>query len=140
MKAGPIDVFWFQERWKAYVDAHYTLHDWLDPASGRSGKPLRVLVWLAGVADSWRIPPAWMHPDATYEVALTSDQTGPVWLPEDTCLHRVSPAADRDSLRKSIAAIDESAVLPVDFILTTGAPKALCKAGRREAVPVVSLP
>jgi hypothetical protein len=75
-----------------------------------------------------------------YEVALTTGQTPPEWLPESTRVHPVPAGVDRDTLQKAIAGIDASTALPLDYILTTGASKALVKAGRREAVPVVSLP
>ena len=140
MKAGPLDVFWFQERWKVYVRPSHTIRDWLGPDTPGGGKPHRALLWLADVPETWRLPETWTHPDVEYEVALTSSAAPPAWLPESTRVHRVPSGADLETLRKSIAAIDESAALPLDFILTAGASKALVKAGRREAVPVISLP
>jgi hypothetical protein len=47
---------------------------------------------------------------------------------------------DRNALRKSIAAIDLAAALPIDYILSSAAPKALLKAARRESTPLISLP
>lgn len=140
MKAGPVDVFWFQERWKVYVRPHRSIHDWLGPYSARGGKPHRALLWLVGVTDSWRIPEVWLHPDVDYEVAIAPGRILPSWLPEHTRVHEVTPGADPAEHQKTIAAIDESAALPLDFILTAGASKALVKAGRREAIPVISLP
>ncbi|MCX6868734.1 MAG: hypothetical protein NTV46_21535, partial [Verrucomicrobia bacterium] len=49
MTLAPVDVFWFQERWKIYVRKHQTIGDWLGPDTGRGSKPHRGLLWLAGV-------------------------------------------------------------------------------------------
>jgi KDO2-lipid IV(A) lauroyltransferase len=140
MRVGPVDVFWFQERWKMYIDPPQTLRDWLGPETDGGDKPHRALLWLAGVVDGWRVPEAWLHPDVVYEVVLPAGGVMPGWLPEGTRLHSVSAGDDRASLQRAIAAIDESAALPLDFILTAGAGKVLVEAGRREAVPVISLP
>lgn len=140
MKASPVDVFWFQERWKVYVRPHRSVHDWLGAHSAGGGKPHRALLWLAGVAESWRLPDGWHHPDVVYEVALTSGQALPPWLPQATRVHQVTAGAEPDVLGKSIAAIDESTILPLDFIIAPGASKGLVGAAQREAIPVVSLP
>jgi KDO2-lipid IV(A) lauroyltransferase len=140
MKAGPVDVFWFQERWKVSLRPPRTIRDWLGPEALAGSRPLRGLLWLAGVPSEWRVPADWVHPAVVYEVALTTGQTPPEWLPESTRVHPVPAGVDRDTLQKAIAGIDASTALPLDYILTTGASKALVKAGRREAVPVVSLP
>lgn len=140
MRAGPVDVFWFQERWKLYIQAPQTIRDWLGSATDGGGKPHRALIWLAGVADAWQIPEGWVHPDVVYEVAVTAGWSLPTWLPSSTRVHPVSAGEGRRALQKAIAAIDESAALPLDFILTVGASKALIEAGRGEAVPVIPLP
>ena len=140
MRAGPVDVFWFQERWKLYIHAPQTIRDWLGTASDGGDKRHRALLWLAGVADGWRIPEAWEHPDVEYEVALAAGCSMPGWLPATTRQHTVATGEGRAALQRVIAAIDESAALPLDFILTTGASEALMAGGRREAVPVISLP
>jgi KDO2-lipid IV(A) lauroyltransferase len=140
MTVSPVDVFWFQERWKVYLHLSCTIGDWLGPETSDARKPLRGLLWLAEVPDAWRISSAWVHPAVVYEVVLASDQTLPAWLPKTTRVHTVAAGADRGTLQKAIAGIDAGAALPLDFILTTGASKALVKAGRREVVPVVSLP
>lgn len=140
MKTGPVDVFWFQERWKVYVRPHRSVREWLGGDAMSEGKPHRALLWLCGVAGSWRMPGEWQHPDVSYEVVLEPGREVPPWLPENTRVHRSDAAADRDKLAKAIAAMDAASALPLDFILTTAAPKALVKAARREAVPVVSLP
>jgi hypothetical protein len=140
MKAGPVDVFWFQERWKIYTRKGRTIRDWMGPGSLTGNKPHRALIWLAGVAETWRLPEDWTHPDVVNEVALTSGAARPSWLPETTRVHEVPASADRDTLQKHIAAIDQSTVLPLDYILAPGAPKTLVKAGHREAITVISLP
>jgi KDO2-lipid IV(A) lauroyltransferase len=140
MKAGPVDVFWFQERWKIYTRKGRTIRDWMGPGSLTGNKPHRALIWLAGVAETWRLPEDWTHPDVVYEVALTSGTARPSWLPETTRIHEVPASTDRDTLQKHIATIDGSTVLPLDYILAPGAPKTLVKAGHREAITVISLP
>jgi KDO2-lipid IV(A) lauroyltransferase len=139
MKSSPVDVFWFQERWKVYIRPHHSIREWLGP-DGAAGKPHRALLWLAHADESWQMPAEWTHPDVVYEVALTPGRELPPWLPASTVVHTVKPASDRKDLQAIIAKIDGSAVLPIDFILAPGASKDLVKAGRREAIPVVSLP
>ena len=140
MKSSPIDVFWFQERWKVFIDWWVPLREWLGPEDQTGAKPHRALLWLADAPDDWRLPAVWTHPDLIYEAAIKQGSPPPDWLPASVKTHAVIPGADRDSLRKIIARIDESAMMPLDYILTRGAPKALVKAARREAVPLVSLP
>lgn len=137
MQASPVDVFWLQERWTVFLSRRATLRDWLGPDTDGMGKPLRLLLWLAGVPSAWRLPESWVHPEARYEIALPPGEDLPDWLPANTPVHRISHGQD---LRKAITAIDESAVLPLDLIVTTGKPAALVSAGRHEAVPVISLP
>ena len=140
MKSGPVDVFWFQERWKVYVRDQYPVRQWLGKDSGRGTKPHRALLWLAGVPASWSVPEEWEHPDVDYEIALAPGQEKPSWLDPAAIIHTVPPDADRDKLRKILCAIDLSAALPIDYLLTCHAPTALAKAARREAIPLISLP
>jgi hypothetical protein len=91
------------------------MSDWLGPETDGSGTPLRPLLWLADVPASWRLPESWFHPEARYEAVLAPGGALPDWLPADTPVHRVSPGGD---LRKTIVAIDESAALPLDLIVT----------------------
>lgn len=137
MKASPIDVFWLQERWKVYVNKRQTIRDWLGPDGERSGKPLRLLLWLVDGPPSWQLPEAWFHTDVRYEVAHAPGGGLPEWLPADTPVHRISSGLD---LRKTIAAIDGSTVLPLDLILAPGASADLIGAGRLESIRVISLP
>jgi Kdo2-lipid IVA lauroyltransferase/acyltransferase len=140
MKSGPLDVFWFQERWKLYLRSRHSVREWLGEDALSAGNPHRALLWLCGTQPEWRMPEEWLHPDVIYEVALEPDRALPQWLPENTRVHRITASSDRDVLAKAIAAIDACAALPVDFILTNPAPKVLIKAARREVIPVVSLP
>ncbi len=140
MKAGPIDVFWLQERWKVYFRPYHTIKNWLGPETVGGSKLLRTLLWLVDVPDSWQLPESWTHPDLVCEVALTAGRALPSWLPENTRVHVVPSGADRAALRETIAAIELSAVLPLDFILAPGATKTFIKTARSEAVPVIPLP
>jgi hypothetical protein len=121
MKASPLDVFWFQERWKLYLNPQEPLTDWLDTESHGEGTPHRALLWLPGVPNGWQIPESWTHPDVIYETIHQIDATGDV------------------SLGKFLADIDRASLLPVDFILTCNATNALIKAARREGIPLISL-
>lgn len=140
MRAGPVDVFWFQERWKLYIQPPQSIRDWLGSATDGGAKPHRAVVWLVGVAETWQIPDGWVHPDVVYEVAVAVGRGVPAWLPAATRVHPVAAGEGRATLQRAITTIDESAALPLDFILTVGASEALVEAGRREAVPVISLP
>lgn len=140
MKAGPVDVFWFQERWKIYTKKGRTIRDWLGSGSTCGRKPHRALLWLCGVSNNWQLPDAWKHPDVTHEVVLAPGTARPPWLPESIRIHEVAATTDRDMLQKQLAAIDGSAVLPLDYILAPGASKPLVKAGLRESIPVIPLP
>lgn len=140
MRDSPADVFWFQDRWKVYLSENHTFGDWLGPPARGPGKPHRALVWLAGAPDGWRLPAEWMHPDMVYEAAMATDGPPPPWLPESTRVHVVPAAGGRGKLRKVIAAIDQAAALPLDFILAAGEAGEIVKASRREAVPVIVLP
>lgn len=140
MKSSPVDVFWFQERWKVYIRPQHSIREWLGADSTAAGKPHRALLWLACAEKSWRLPADWIHPDLVYELALAPGQSLPSWLPTTTVVHTLANESSREALRKSIAAIDESSAMPLDFILAPGAPKELAKAGRSEAIPIVLLP
>ncbi len=140
MRQSPEDVFWFQERWKVYLSEGHTFGDWLGPDSHGPGKPHRVLVWLAGAPDGWQIPAQWIHSDVVYEAAVTSGQPLPCLLPESVRMHIVSPGESRAKLRKTIATIDQSAALPLDFILVPEDAGTLVKVCRPQGIPVVPLP
>lgn len=139
MKASPLDVFWFQDRWKVYISTKYTIRDWLGPDCRGTGKPHRALLWLAGAPTGWRLPEEWTHPDVVYEIVLAPGQDKPAWLAGSEITHTAPPAGDRDALQKAIAAIDLAAALPVDYILTSDAPEALSKAAERESIRLLSL-
>ena len=139
MKASPIDVFWLQERWKVYVDPQYTICNWLGFEMRSEGKPHRALLWLLAAPAGWQLPEEWQHPDVIYEVVLAPSQQRPTWLNGSETIHVVPYSADRSVLQKTIATIDLAAPLPLDYILTHAAPKALAKAARRESIQLVSL-
>jgi KDO2-lipid IV(A) lauroyltransferase len=140
MKASPLDVFWFQDRWKVFIRPRFTIRDWLGPERDDSGKPHRALLWLADGREAWQLPEPWIHGDVNYEFVLASGQTPPSWISSDRTIHRVSNARDVRSLRKALCAIDLAAALPVDYILAREASTALAEAARRESILLVSLP
>jgi hypothetical protein len=138
MKRGPVDVFWFQERWKANFRGGLTISQWLG-AGGRCAKPHRGLLWLVNAPDLWSLPDSWRHPDVTYEVALADFQTLPVFMPPDTLIHRVPGSADQGPIHQALKAIDTANALPLDFILAPQAPKPLIRSGAIEQIPVVDI-
>ena len=137
MREGTIDVFWLQERWKAYVSRKSSIRDWIDVDAPIGKKPHRALIWIAGTPEDWCPPREWMHPDVVYEVALESGRDAPGWLSEITCRHLVAGESD---LPKIVATIDDSEILPLDFIVTHEPPRELRQACRSKGVPIVSLP
>ena len=139
LKESPTDVFWFQERWKVYINYKLPIRKWLGPDTTGGGKPHRALLWLAGAPADWKIPEEWTHPDVIYEIVLAPGQEKPAWLAGGELVHTVPITQDRDLLRKSIEEIDLAAGLPIDYILTCDAPKALVKAAKKESIPLVSL-
>lgn len=141
MKASPLDVFWLQDRWQVKVRAKFPPGTWLGtetPAEGE--KPLRALLWLAGIQNPREIPEAWRHPAVTYEVALAPGQALPAWLDNSTPVHRVESQDDARKIVTRIEAIDTSAILPLDFILTPMKCKPLTRACHDLELAVVTLP
>jgi KDO2-lipid IV(A) lauroyltransferase len=139
MRLSPADVFWFQDRWKVYVHYANTIQAWLGADSPATGKRHRGLLWLADAPATWQLPAEWQHPDVEYEAVLAPDEPPPAWLPAATRVHSGPAGGERDELRQILATIDAAAALPVDFVVTFGATKALTKACRREGVPLVAL-
>lgn len=139
MSASPADVFWFQERWKIYINAQYPIPTWLDDKTSDSNKRHRALIWLADAPDGWRIPEVWLHPDVVYEAALPNHSPLPAWFPENTRVHRVDATDDRDALRKQLSLIDEADPLPLDYVLVRKVTKAFSKVGKAEQIKVVGL-
>ena len=140
MREGPIDVFWLQERWKAYVGKKRAIRDWIGVDAARGAKPHRALIWLEGVSEDWCPPRDWMHPDVAYEVALESGRVALGWLSEISRHHPVTSAADKRDFVKMIAGIDDSETLPLDFVLTHEPLRELREACRSKGIPIVSLP
>lgn len=140
LKASPTDVFWFQERWKVYISWKSSIRRWLGPETPEGGKPHRALLWLAGVAPSWKLPKKWVHPDVIYEAVLAPGQEKPAWLTTIRIFHTAPDTTNRDKLREFISGIDLAEALPIDYILTSEAPKVLVKAARKESIPMISLP
>ncbi|MES2477103.1 MAG: hypothetical protein V4640_15060 [Verrucomicrobiota bacterium] len=140
LRMSPLDVFWLQERWKPYLRKSRDVREWLGADSPVGSKPHRALLWLPGTPDGWQIPAGWTHPDVIYEVV--APHAGPVPPRQFGNLHfHAGPdAGDRDALATYLEKIDASAALPIDFILTCGASKALEKAARRVTIPLISLP
>ena len=108
-----------------YLRPSRSISEWLGPDLLGSGKPHRAVLWLPGTPADWAIPETWTHPDVIYE----------------TIARNAAPDLDdRDRLIQFLEKTDESAALPIDFILTTRATKALAKAARRLSIPLISLP
>ena len=140
MGTSPVDVFWFQERWKVLCNPHYSISDWLGTVVGGGGKAHRALLWLADAPAAWHLPAQWAHPDVNYEVVLTTWQQLPAWLPATIRAHRLAAGATLKTLRQAIRTIDLAESLPVDYILTTGSTPDLVAAARLEGIPLIALP
>ncbi len=140
MKASPTDVFWLQERWKVFVPRNRTITDWLGPDTPIGDKPHRVLIWLDGQPDSWSLPDAWFHPDVAYEAVLGVGAAPPAWLPPGVKVHPIARGLSPEATREAIRGIDESQVLPLDFILTGKPGAGLSEAAAGAWIPLVSRP
>lgn len=140
MKMSPLDVFWMQERWKAKIRRKYPPFKWLgSDTPSEDSKPLRALLWLVDSPESWEIPDAWKHPDVIYEVVHAPGQSVPDWLPESTAAHRVEAVGTCKAVFEIIESIDQSTMLPLDFILAPCRINSLADAGLRLDLPVISL-
>lgn len=116
MKSSFPDVFWMQDRWKIKPRPKFPPEEWVgQPGNGTDPKPLRSLIWLADADESAELPPAWCHPSVSYEVALRPGQALPAWLPPDTRTHEAAAAGD---MVRWLEQIDQSAALPLDFVVT----------------------
>ena len=140
LKASPLDYFWFQERWKVYIGPTRPIRNWLGAGSCGVGRPHRALLWLPGTRESWEIPEEWTHPDVIYEGVPKHAGPIPPRSYENLYLHAGPDHDDRASLTEYLERIDTAAPLPIDFILTCNASKALIKAARRNSIPLISLP
>ena len=142
MRAGPIDVFWFQERWKVKIPKRGTVRDWFgtDAIGGGGRKPLRALLWLVDAPVGWCLPECWFHPEVVYEIVLPPGGRRPSWMPETTTIHHAPLPDSRTAPGNTVAMIDAAAALPVDFILAPAASTVLIGVGQRLAIPVISLP
>lgn len=140
MATRVLDVFWLQDRWKVYVDADFTIRDWLGPESddpSETSTPHRALLWMAG--DPWQLPDSWRHREVRYEVVLTHDQALPPGLDPAWKIHRLPAQFDSDTPSAALHAIDRTDPLPVDFLLARSAAKGLKKAVRQLPATFVDL-
>lgn len=140
MKMSPLDVFWMQERWKVFAGKHRPIQEWLSPDTRQGRKPHRALIWLAGAPPSWRVPDAWLHADVVYEAALSVGEAKPPWLPEQTQIHRITPAKTTSSIRNCIAALEAAAIFPLDYILASKFSHPIADAARKQNIPLITLP
>jgi len=147
LRVSPLDVFWLQERWRMVVRPSRSASEWLGPDSLGSGKPHRALLWLPGTPEGWEPPESWTHPDVVYEV-VPAGHGQPLPRKLVNCYLHAGPDFDShqdlfkyiESIDTKLGNLDVSAPLPIDFILTCNASKALAKAARRLSIPLVSLP
>lgn len=139
MRESPVDVFWFQDRWKIYLSEEKGLSGWLGSAEARSSRhPHRALVWLPACPTDWTLGETWQHPDVIYEFAKESGTSTPAWVPEQAIVHEVSAMKSIADQQREIARIDASAALPLDFVLAGCHDNSLRRAARREAIQFFS--
>lgn len=141
MRESPVDVFWFQDRWKMYLSRRFGIGAWLCEEDARSSRhPHRALVWLPGSAPGWKVPEAWRHGDVVYEYVIEEGESLPTWVPDNAVVHRIPEVSKVAELCDEIARIDLAEALPVDYILTGSSDKSLRSASKREAIHMISLP
>lgn len=139
MRESPVDVFWFQDRWKIYHPHQKGLSGWLGSAEARSSRnPHRALVWLPTCPADWVLDEKWRHSDVVYEFAKETGTANPIWLPENAVVHEVSAIKTISDIQREITHIDASAALPLDFILAGCHDNFLRRAARREAIQFFS--
>jgi len=138
IRTSPIDVFWLQDRWKMALTDKAKPSRWLGSEDRTGAKHHRMLVWLLGHAKDWKPDDTWRHPDVIAEFAVGRGSAQPDWIEDGAIVHQVDPEADSNALDEVISAIDLTQVIPLDFILTSKAPKALVSAARRHSIQVIS--
>ncbi len=140
MKASPIDVFWLQERWKIFLKKRQNISDWLGPDPGGGEKLHRALIWLSGAPESWKLPDGWSHPNVAYEAAIPEGSKPPDWLPANIQIHNLPHKRSQNELGRVIREIDQTHILPLDFIITGKAGPGLSEAASGEQIPLVCRP
>jgi Kdo2-lipid IVA lauroyltransferase/acyltransferase len=141
MRESPVDVFWFQDRWKIYLpkEEEKKLQVWLGSAEAHSSlHPHRALVWLPSCPLDWELNDNWQHADVVYEFAKLAGTATPKWLPEQAIVHEVSDINTISETQREIARIDATAALPLDFVLAGCQDNSLRRAARREAIQFFS--
>lgn len=144
MMRSLVDVFWLQDRWKVYPNAHQTgFGGWLPADLGRSEKPHRALIVLVGQVGPGKsvnqmIAP-WLHPDLDLELMIDLDAQ----VSEEIDVTRVHQAdaisGDADWFRL-LERIDAADVLPLDMVLAPiGVPAGLRKAAKRVHATYIEL-
>ncbi|MFD2255155.1 lysophospholipid acyltransferase family protein [Luteolibacter algae] len=114
MKVSPLDVFWLQERWKLYISGEVPLREWLSKEELRGEKPHRAVIWTKPGEETRSLPEGFQHGDVHYE--------------------RVSGKSVDE-----LGDLDQSKLLPIDFVLTFSADDELWKRGKELGIPVYSL-
>ncbi len=152
MRVSPLDVFWFQERWKVYVRPTHTIRDWLGTDGQAGAKPHRALLWLPGTPKDWQAPEEWTHPDVNYEVVSRETKinfshgnasfpfSGPKRDLRNLHFHCAPEEfGSEKTLAQFLEEIDTSDGLPIDYILACNASADLKAAAKSLSIPVVSL-
>ncbi len=110
MSVSLIDVFWLQERWRAYVGKKVWPVKWLGNMAAQGSKPHRVLVWATEAEKDLPLPPSCIHPDIEHEYAI-------------------------DRRVDELEEIDRSKQLPVDYMLMFSKNTELRKKARELGIP-----
>lgn len=133
MRESLVDVFWFQDRWKCYIDSGSTPSDWLGDSGNRSVRSRhRALIWLPNAPAGWELPVEWRHPDVNFELALGEGQVLPAWAASESPVHRVGECREVPGIRKHLLGIDKAGALPLDFVASPRPDGPLRAACRRE--------
>jgi KDO2-lipid IV(A) lauroyltransferase len=110
MSVSLIDVFWLQERWRAYVGKKVWPVKWLGNMAAQGSKPHRVLVWATEAEKDLPLPPSCIHPDIEHEYAI-------------------------DRRADELEGIDRSKQLPIDYMLMFSKNTELRKKARELGIP-----
>jgi Kdo2-lipid IVA lauroyltransferase/acyltransferase len=140
MAASLLDVFWLQDRWRPRLVRGKDLVRWLGKENGRSGNPLRVLLWLDGWYSEAALRRRWIHPDVDYELVLGPGRQRPACVSASSPVHPMPEACDTKGITAWLDALDFAKPLPLDVVIAVNPPPGLVAACKRFALRMVVIP
>lgn len=113
MKYSLLDVFWLQERWKAYIGRRKTPEKWLGTEELRGQKPHRMLFWLEQDEQKPELRKDFIHADIEWEFVSGKHP-------------------------QELEEIDRSKPLPIDLIMALKDHEELRRAAKHLGIPFVN--